>query len=64
VIPSGRTGWMKLWSASDAGLLGVMINFNANAGISAGAFNQGYNLHKLTLTSAASYTIPVFPPGC
>jgi hypothetical protein len=28
-----------------------------------GAFNQGHNLHKPTLTSTASYTIPIFPPG-
>jgi hypothetical protein len=38
--------------------------FNANAGSSAEAFNQGHNLHKLTLTNAASVTIPVFTPGC
>jgi hypothetical protein len=64
VIPSGRTGWMKLWSEREAGLLGAMINFNPNAGTSAEAFNQGHNLHQLTLTNAASVTIPVFPPTC
>jgi hypothetical protein len=41
-----------------------VLNFNPNAGASAGAFNQGHNLHKLTLTGAASYSIPVFPSGC
>jgi hypothetical protein len=62
-IPSGRVGWMKVYGASDQALLGAMINFNPNAGVSVDAFNQGHNLHKLTLTTA-SYTIPIFPPGC
>ncbi len=63
-IPAGRTGWMKLYSQSDFGILGAAINFNPNVGASAGAFNQGHNLHKLTLSPAASLTIPVFPPPC
>jgi hypothetical protein len=63
-IPAGRSGWAKVFSQSDIGLSGAVINFNANAGASSGAFNQGHNLHKLTLTSAASYVIPVFPPNC
>ncbi|MEO6724306.1 MAG: Ig domain-containing protein, partial [Blastocatellia bacterium] len=63
-IPAGRSGWLKLFSQSDIGISGAAINFNANAGTSAGAFNQGHNLHKLTNTSTANYTIPVFPPGC
>jgi hypothetical protein len=63
-IPAGRTGWMRLYSQSDLGLSGAVINFNAGAGSSAGAFNQGHNLHKLTLSGAASYVLPVFPPGC
>jgi len=64
IIPAGRSGWMKLWSSNDAGLLGAMINSNANAGANAGAFNQGHNLHKLTLTTSASFTIPVITPSC
>jgi hypothetical protein len=36
----------------------------AAAGTTAGAFSQGHNLHKLTLTTAASVTILVFPPSC
>jgi len=43
---------------------GAAINFNPNAETSAGAFSQGHNLHKLRLTTAASVTIPVFPPSC
>ena len=66
-IPAGRTGWMKLYSQSDdsaIGLTGAAINFNANATASAGAFNQGHNLHALTNTHTMSYIVPVFPPGC
>ena len=40
------------------------INFNANAGTQANAFNGGHNLHKLTLSATNAYTIPVFPPSC
>lgn len=64
VIPSGRTGWMKLFSTSDIGLLGAAINANPNSGASAGAFSQGHNLHKLRLTTSMVLTIPVFPPAC
>jgi len=64
VIPAGRTGWMKFVSSTDAGIFGAAINFNPDAGVSAGAFNQGSNLHKLTLTSGSSVIVPVFPPSC
>jgi hypothetical protein len=63
-VPSGRSGWLKLYSTSDQAILGVAINFNQNAAQSSGAFNQGHNLHKLTLTTSASLTIPVIPPNC
>lgn len=64
IIPSGRSGWLKLWSYNDAAIIGATINFNPNHLSSPGAFNQGHNLHTLTLTSSASLTIPVFPPSC
>ncbi|MEK7833335.1 MAG: HYR domain-containing protein, partial [Acidobacteriota bacterium] len=63
-IPAGRTGWMRFFSQSDIGMTGSAINFNPNSTSSAGAFNQGHNLHTLTLSGAASYVIPVFPPSC
>ncbi|MGE0104563.1 MAG: hypothetical protein AB7H86_12935 [Blastocatellales bacterium] len=62
-IPSGRSGWMKLWASSNVGIIGAMINYNANAAAQANAFNGGHNLHKLTLTTDA-YSIPVFPASC
>ena len=63
-IPTGRTGWLKIFSQQDFGLFGAALNFNTNAATNAGAFNQGHNLHKLRLSTAAVYTIPVFPPNC
>jgi hypothetical protein len=65
-VPAGRTGWLKLFSQSpiDIGITGAAINFNPNSSTSAGAFNQGHNLHALTLSATNSFTIPVFPPNC
>jgi hypothetical protein len=62
-IPAGRSGWMKLYSQNDQAILGAMINFNQNAAAGAG-YNQGHNMHKLTLTQSATLIIPVFPPSC
>jgi hypothetical protein len=64
IIPSGRSGWMKFWRTTDGAIIGAMINFNPNAAANASAFNQGHNLHKLTLTTEASFNMPIFPPGC
>ncbi len=64
VIPSGQTGWMKLWATGDFGILGCVINNNTNVGTAAGAFTGGHNLHKLKLTAAGFYVVPIFPPGC
>ena len=64
VIPAGRSGWFKVWGSSDIGILGAQINRNSNAGTNAAAFNHGHNLHKLTYTTSATITIPVFPPSC
>lgn len=64
VISSGRSGWMKINSQNDIGLLGAVLNQNRNAGTAANAFDGGHNLHKLTFTSSVTLTIPVFPPSC
>ncbi len=65
VIGAGRRGWMKLWLTDDAAMLGADINFNAGGNVAAfNYFNDGYNLHKLTITRSATLTIPVFPPSC
>jgi len=64
IISSGRSGWMKINSQNDIGLLGAVLNQNRNAGTAANAFDGGHNLHKLTFTSSVTLTIPVFPPSC
>jgi uncharacterized repeat protein (TIGR01451 family) len=64
-IPAGRTGWLKIFNQTGAiGISGAAINFNSGSASSAGAFNQGHNLHRLTLNSGMNYIIPVFPPSC
>ncbi|MBL8187992.1 MAG: proprotein convertase P-domain-containing protein [Acidobacteria bacterium] len=64
-VPAGRTGWLRIYNQTGAiGMTGAAINLNNNAASSAGAFNQGHNLHALTLNNQMSYIIPVFPPSC
>jgi hypothetical protein len=64
-IPAGRTGWMKIYSQSEGvGIVGSSILFNPNASSNTGAFNQGHNLHKLTLTNTTTLTLPVYPFIC
>jgi hypothetical protein len=64
VIPAGSTGWMKFWAVDGTSLLGAVINFNANAGNGANAFNGGHNLHKLTYNVKTLIVIPTFPNMC
>jgi hypothetical protein len=64
IIPAGSTGWMKLNPTDDVGILGAIIVANPNAPRDANSYAQGRNLHKLTFTRTASYTIPVFPARC
>jgi hypothetical protein len=67
-IPAGRSGWLRIYSLEDFGLLGASINFNPNTASQANAFNGGHNMHKLTLTETDSpstwLTIPIFPGNC
>jgi hypothetical protein len=60
VIPSDRSGWAKLWATADRGILGAMIVRSDNHD----GFDGGHNLHKLTLSTTNTYTMPVFPPSC
>jgi uncharacterized repeat protein (TIGR01451 family) len=62
VVPSGHSGWMKLWlntTSNDAALVGSIINLSSNVN----GYQGGRNLHKLTL-APTSLTIPLFPPSC
>lgn len=66
IIPAGRSGWMKLFGASDVGLLGAIINANSQSGLTANAFNGGRNLHRISLlTNTTNLLFPVLPwQGC
>ncbi|MFZ4793455.1 MAG: beta strand repeat-containing protein, partial [Blastocatellia bacterium] len=55
VIRAGKSGWMKIYSASDAAISGAIINRGTDG------FNGGHNLHALSTTSTAVMTIPVSP---
>src|SRR5262249_6088445 len=64
LIPARRVGWMKFSRVTDGSIIGCVINFNPGASSDASAFIQGHNLHKLSLTTAASFTVPVIRPNC
>lgn len=64
VLPAGRSGWMKFWAFEDRALFGAMVNFNATAASNPGAYNQGHNLRKLTLTDSTTLIVPIFIPSC
>ncbi len=60
-ITEGHSGWLKLFSPDPTvALVGaVIIGTNDRR-----TFSGGRNMHHLTLTPTAVYTIPVFPPSC
>ena len=76
IIPSGRSGWTKLWPTGTAdnrpfggaadliSLTGVVLNKNSNMKSSSNAFSGGRNMHHMTLTPLAVIVIPVFPASC
>ena len=65
-VPAGRTGWAKFWvgSANNAIVGAELVNFNAANSRNLGTFSGGHNLHKLTLTDAATLDIPIFTARC
>jgi hypothetical protein len=63
VIPTGRTGWMKLRARQDLAITGAVVNFNAKLTERNANFSGGHNLAHLELTST-SVLVPVFPPTC
>lgn len=64
IIPSGQTGWLKIWAGEDYGILGAAINFNPNAKSLPRPVIGGQNLHKMTFTSAAYFIMPAIKPRC
>ncbi|MFN0108264.1 MAG: choice-of-anchor V domain-containing protein [Blastocatellia bacterium] len=62
IIPAARSGWMKLWAANEISLSGAAINLTPQTKAISNAFNQGHNLHHLSLTSETVLTLPITPP--
>ena len=56
MIPAGRSGWMKISSGDDPGIVGVYLNENPKG------FSQGHVLHALTTTRSVVITIPIVRP--
>lgn len=63
VVPDGRTGWVRLYSASTYALLGAMFNYNSGSRGVPNAFTGGHNLHSLRRTSM-TMSVPVYPTNC
>lgn len=63
VIPTGRTGWMRLMARDERAISGAVINFHQNAATRKSAFTGGHNLHHVSYTTGGFLT-PVFPPSC
>jgi len=63
-VPAGHSGWAKYYGNADEAFLGATLNLNRNSGAQSTSFNEGHNLHKLSYTTSAVYTIPITPPGC
>lgn len=61
VIPATQTGWMRLAASTDSALFGVAINLHTG---SAPAAAGGHHLRVLSLTTAASLVMPIYPPNC
>ena len=63
VIPTGRTGWMRLGPSGSYGVAGIFFNNNLTQGSVGTPFNGGLRLPKLRC-GVDTYTIPIFPPSC
>ena len=63
VVPDGRTGWVKMYGATNIPLLGSVFNYNSGASGVPNAFTGGHNLHSLRRTDM-TMSIPVYPTKC
>jgi len=52
IVPTGRTGWIRLAHTTDTAIGGAVFNLHP------GGFNGGHNLHALTVTTATTLTVP------
>jgi hypothetical protein len=65
VIPSGRTGWMRIFqtTATTRGILGAQLNLNPALTTDLAAFTGSHNLHTLALDATETLVVPIFPSG-
>ena len=57
LLPTGSSGWLKLWLDTEAALLGAVLQTAGNAPGAA----QGRRLHTLTLANSVTLTVPLLP---
>lgn len=62
-IPSGQSGWAKMWTDNSIGIVGSAINLPSNLRTPLG-FAGGYNLQVIALTTTVSLEIPLSPLTC
>lgn len=65
LVPTRRSGWMRLMAREDRAISGAVIHFNPQTATRRGAFNGGSNLHHLSFTSA-TLVVPIYisHPSC
>jgi hypothetical protein len=74
-VPAGQSAWLECWTQSDFPLIGALLNFHpsavncvfnepCNPPPQPNAFKGGRNLRALTLTTTATYRIPVGAVTC
>lgn len=62
IISSSHCGTVRFWEIQGKSLSGAIINFNPDVLTAAQAYNQGHNLHTLTISDQAKYIIPIYRP--
>ncbi len=62
-IPAGQSGWMKLWTDANWGMIGSVMNLPANLRTPSG-FVGGFNLPQGALANAVSLEVPISVPTC
>jgi hypothetical protein len=62
VIPSGRSGWLKLVATQDRAITGAAINFNRRDGRERGAFSGQRFTINYPLSTLHDFARPRRPP--
>ncbi len=62
-IPSGQSGWMKLWTDANWGIIGSVLNLPSNPR-TPNAFAGGFNLQQGALAGTVSLVVPISVSTC